>query len=420
MKQIIDNIFKEYSQKIETLISSLFTFNKATDSSIQKYNNILRNNENNFYNNNFDNQNNYYHPNNFRDLNSFLNDLTSSVNSALSQSVIDLTNCFICLSPAQDPLTCPKCNNFGCKKCLESYFGYSYRKPCPICKQFITLNELKQNIVIKEIEEIINKNTSKKDKFKELSELILRKKQTFQDQAINSNNILERMLKYQEALKSYREEYNNFLLQMKQIIDNIFKENFQKIENLINSLLSFNKAADTSIQRYNDLYRNNNNNFYNNNIKSLINDILSLERMKFNYNHTDTEKFLNSSISLVPSINIYHLKDQFLKIVNVDQSGYKYCTGFHFRIGDYELKYNYVPSEMGWNNKLIFTLRDDTKKMCFLITQILLINNKETMYPMKFVTQDGKTYTYECKILIDELRNGATYKVKTNVIIFSV
>ena len=75
---------------------------------------------------------------------------------------------------------------------------------------------------------------------------------------------------------------------------------------------------------------------------------------------------------------------------------------------------------MGWNNKLIFTLRDDTKKMCFLITQILLINGKETMYPMKFVTQDGKTYTYECKILIDDLRNGTTYKVKTNVIIFSV
>ena len=212
--------------------------------------------------------------------------------------------------------------------------------------------------------------------------IILRKKQAFQDQAINSNNILERMLKYQEALERYKEEYNKFILQMKQIIDNIFKEYSQKIETLISSLFTFNKATDSSIQKYNNILRNNENNFYNNNIKSLINEILSLERMKFNYNHTDTEKFLNSSI--------------------------------------YELKYNYVPSEMGWNNKLIFTLRDDTKKMCFLITQILLINNKETMYPMKFVTQDGKTYTYECKILIDDLRNGTTYKVKTNVIIFSV
>ena len=383
-------------------------------------NNNNNNNNNNFYNNNFDNQNNYYHPNNFRDLNSFLNDLTSSVNSALSQSVIDLTNCFICLSPAQDPLTCPKCNNFGCKKCLESYFGYSYRKPCPICKQFITLNELKQNIVIKEIEEIINKNTSKENKFKELSELILRKKQTFQDQTINSNNILERMFKYQDILKRYREEYNNFLLQMKQIIDNIFKENFQKIENLINSLLSFNKAADTSIQRYNDLYRNNNNNFYNNNIKSLINDILSLERMKFNYNHRDTENFLNSSISIVPSINIYHLMDHFLKIVNLDQNGFINFTGNHFRIGDYEIKYYFESNEMRWNCKFIFTLRDNIKKMCFLITQKLLVNNKETMHPMKFVRQDGKTYTYECKIALDDLRNGITYKMRTDVLIFSV
>jgi hypothetical protein len=382
--------------------------------------NNCNNNNNNNYNNIFENQNNYYSPFNFRDRNLFLNDLTSSLNNALSQSVVDLTNCFICLSPAQDPLTCPKCNNFGCRKCLESYFGNFNRKPCPICKQFITLNGLRQNIVIQEIEEIINKNISKKDKFKELSELILRKKQAFQDQAINSNNILERMLKYQEALERYKEEYNKFILQMKQIIDNVFKEYSQKIETLISSLFTFNKATDSSIQKYNNILRNNENNFYNNNIKSLINEILSLERMKFNYNHTDTEKFLNSSISLVPSINLYHLKDQFLKIVNVDQSGYKYCTGFHFRIGDYELKYNYVPSEMGWNNKLIFTLRDDTKKMCFLITQILLINGKETMYPMKFVTQDGKTYTYECKILIDDLRNGTTYKVKTNVIIFSV
>ena len=379
------------------------------------------NNNNNNYNDTSENQNNYYRrPFNFRDRNLFLNDLTSSLNNALSQSVVDLTNCFICLSPAQDPLTCPKCNNFGCKKCLESYFGNFTRKPCPICKQFITLNGLKQNTVIKEIEEIINKNTNKKDKFKELSELILRKKQTFQDQAINSNNILERMLKYQDSLERYKEEYNNFINQMKQIIDNIFKEYSQKIETLIGSLLSFNKASDSSIQRYNTLLMNNENNFYNNNIKSLINEILSLERMKFNYNHRDTENFLNTSISLVPSINIYHLKDHFLKIVNIDQSGFKNFTGNHFRIGDYELKYNYISSEMRWNCKLIFTLRDDTKKMCFLITQILLNNNKETMYPMKFVTQDGKTYIYECKMLIDELRNGVSCKMKTDVLIFSI
>jgi len=373
---------------------------------------------NNFNNNNntFNDPNNNCHPFNLRDSSLFLNDLTSSLNNALSKSVTDLTNCFICLSPAQDPLTCPKCNNFGCRNCLKIYFGNTNRKPCPICKQFIKLSELKKNIIIKEIEDILNKNDSKKNKYKELSELISRKKQAFQDQSDNSNNILGRMLKYQDALKRYREQYDYFLLQMRQIIDKIFNDYSEKIENLINSLLSFNKNADSSILKYNNILRNNENNFYDNNIKSLINEILSLERMKFNYNHNDTEKFLNTSISFVPSINIYHLKEQFLKIVNE----HKNFTGNHFRIGEYTLSYNYESSEMRWDCKLIFTLKDDTKKMSFLITIKLLANNKETMHPMKFVRQDGKTYTYECRISSNDLINNTCYKMKTDVLIFSV
>ena len=172
---------------------------------------------NNFgINNNFNNNNNRieHRRYNFRDRNMFLDNLTSSLNNALSQSVVDLTNCFICLSPAQDPYTCPKCNNFGCRRCLESYFGNANRKPCPICKQFITLNELKQNNVITEIEEIINKNDSKKNKLRELSQLILRKKQNFQNNSVDYNNILEKMLKYQETLKKYKEEYNNFYIKL--------------------------------------------------------------------------------------------------------------------------------------------------------------------------------------------------------------
>ena len=84
-------------------------------------------------------------------------------------------NCFICLSPAQEPLSCPKCNNFGCKICLESYFRDDTTKPCPLCKQRINFNELKQNSVIKEIEEILNKDDTKKKKYDELANLILKK-----------------------------------------------------------------------------------------------------------------------------------------------------------------------------------------------------------------------------------------------------
>ncbi len=34
------------------------------------------------------------------------------------------------------------------------------------------------------------------------------------------------------------------------------------------------------------------------------------------------------------------------------------------------------------------------------------------MNPMKFVTHDRKAYTYECKIHLDELKNGVSYKIK--------
>ena len=128
-------------------------------------------------------------------------------------------NCYICLTPAQEPLTCPKCNNFGCKKCFEEYFGNSTVKPCPLCKQDINLNELKQNIIIKEIEEILNKDDNKKNKYNELSKLILRKKQNFDAQASNINIILEKIFKFQESVRRYREEYDFFIAQLQKIID---------------------------------------------------------------------------------------------------------------------------------------------------------------------------------------------------------
>jgi len=208
----------------------------------------------------------------------------------------------------------------------------------------------------------------------------LRKKQAFQGQSDVSDNLLERLLKYQDNLKAYREEYNNFISQMKKIIDKIFDDYSQKIENLIKSLFSFNQSIHSSIRRFDDIYRNNENNFYNN-IKKLINELLSLERMKLNYNHNDTEKFLNTSISLKSSINMYHLPYYSLRIPNINQSGNKSFNGYHFRIGNYELKYNFSSRDMSWNCRLIFT--------------------------------------YECKIPITELRNGINYKFNTNVQIFS-
>ena len=104
--------------------------------------------------------------------------------------------CFICLEPAEDPMTCPKCNNFGCKKCLESYFKNSSIKRCPLCKQDINLKELKENLIVKNIEAILNKNNNKADKVKELSDLILKKKQDLKGESKSISIILDRIFKY--------------------------------------------------------------------------------------------------------------------------------------------------------------------------------------------------------------------------------
>ncbi len=50
--------------------------------------------------------------------------------------------------------------------------------------------------------------------------------------------------------------------------------------------------------------------------------------------------------------------------------------------------------------------------MCFLITQILLFENKETVIPMKFKKEDNRTYTYEWEIISDEIIELTIIQIK--------
>ena len=125
-----------------------------------------------------DNEDKKYNNNNINIKGSYnlLNELVNSLNKNISDSVMDLTKCFICLCPVNKPLTCPNCNNFACKKCLQTYFEGSYTKKCPLCKQEIKFNELKKHQIISEIEKIMNKDNTRIDKVNELSNLIKEKK----------------------------------------------------------------------------------------------------------------------------------------------------------------------------------------------------------------------------------------------------
>ena len=374
------------------------------------------NSNNNIEFNNNANPNNNINGNNIKDSLLLLEDINNSINKNLSQSVFDLVSCFICLGPAKEPLTCPKCNNFGCKKCLELYFKNSNIKPCPLCKQGINLKEMKENLIIKNVEEILNKNNNKADKVKELSDLILKKKNDLEGQFKNISIILERIFQYQEALRKYREEYNIFLIQLQQTIEKVFDEYNKKIEELINSLLSCNQINDSSIKKYNDIYNNSINNHYNSdNIKDLINEILSLERKTFNSNnHNETENFLNTSIRIIPVLSRFNIREVDLQRTKIKQTKKEVITGNYFKIGEYILIYDFQSSQgCNCSCRFTFNLNNDNKKMCFLISQILIFeNNKERLFPMKLVNQNGKKYTYECQINCEEIKNIKNYYIK--------
>ena len=186
-----------------------------------------------------------------------LNSLSESLNRNLNQSVFDLMTCFICLTPTQEPLSCPKCNNFACKKCLRNYFGGSSRKKCPICKQEIKYNEMKKNEIIKEIENILNSGESKEKKVEKLSKFINAKKDEWYNQNNYINKILEKMFNYQKFLKEYEKQYNLFLLTCQKVVEMAFKSYSKKVEDLIESLLSFSEVANNSIKKYDDINKKN-------------------------------------------------------------------------------------------------------------------------------------------------------------------
>ena len=146
---------------------------------------------------NMPNQNNF---NNFN----FLNNLNQSLNKTLSQSVMDLLNCFVCWNPVIEPMSCPKCNNFACKQCLKAFFKNSNRNKCPLCKQMVDFKDFRNNDLIGKIADILDGSGNTKDKYNELSKLIEQAKSSWSKQTKDINAICDRIVKYKESLLEYR------------------------------------------------------------------------------------------------------------------------------------------------------------------------------------------------------------------------
>ena len=368
---------------------------------------------------------NNFDSNDINDCFNILNGINESLNRNLNQSVFDLMKCFICLSPTTDPLSCPKCNNFACKKCLEKYFDHSIKKKCPLCKQDIIFDELIENELITDIEDILNKDIPKNNKINELTNLIEKKKNYWNRQNDNINILIEKFIKYQEIINDYKKQYNLFFLSCQKIIEDTLKTYSKKVEDLINSLVTLNDASNKSIDKYKKLNNNYINDYYNKNkIKDLINELLIMDRNHFNEkNNDESEKLLNTSIKIVPYINHMVIREIVLKKELFNKYSQNRAKGNHYKLGNYELIYNFITQD-GYKaiSKLNFTVKEGTNS-CFLITQNKVINNnKQSFCPMRLIDIKGRTYFYECIINYDEFDIGKEKEVKMIIeaLIFSV
>ena len=391
--------------------------------------NLIRNSNFQILNSRNSVQNNINQPENNRyeeeQENSFslLKSLNDSLNKDLSQSVFELIKCFICYNQAIDPLSCPKCNNFACKKCLEMYFGNQRGKKCPICKQIIEMKELKKNEIISKVEEILNKCESQQNKIDELAALIEENKNAWENQANDINIILNRIFKYQESLEEYKREYELFFLNCQKVIQKTFEDYQTKTEELVKSLLSYNKMANESIVLYKKLSEKNKNNYYNEkNIKDLINEITNMERKHFNdKNHEDTEKFLNSPIKIVPYINLFQIKETRITKNDIIKFGKISKSGNHYKIGDFKLLYSF-DIENGYKAvcEFSFTLKNKMNACFFAAQNKISQIGEQSVYPMKLTKNTNNNFVYECYIPFDEfeINNDNYTTIKTSVLAF--
>ena len=352
---------------------------------------------------------------------SLLNSFNESLNKDLSQSVFDLVKCFICYNQAVDPLSCPKCNNFACSKCLEMYFGNQRAKKCPLCKQIIELKELKKNEVISDVENILNKVECHKNKIEELELLIKEKKNSWENQANNINSILNRIFKYQDMLKAYKKEYQIFLVNCQDVVQNTFEKYLKKTEEITQNLLNYNKLASQSIILYNNMSKRKKDE---KNIKDLINEIVNMERKQFNnknQNHDEIIKFLNAPIKMIPIINQYYVKEITLYEKEIKEYNKITKTGIHYKIGDFQLVYTLNINE-GYKVICEFSFKvKNGMNACFLASQTKIEKDLEqTLYPMQLVKHENNEFIYECYFPIDrnELGPHKWIKLKTDVLAF--
>lgn len=360
---------------------------------------------------------------NFRNIKESINAMkriNEELNKPLSASVLDLMNCFICLSPAIEPVSCPRCNNFACHNCFERYFGDKSKIPCPFCKQEIEFYELERKTIIEEIEIILNQYQNNQDKIDRLTHLAEEKKKYWNEQTSSVNQYIKRINDYKKIFEEYINEeeifFNNCLKMLLTIKTN-FNEN---INELMDSLSSFNQNnnGDANYKEFNSKNVN-----YDNKIKEIIKEILSLERKHFNEkNKGDIENFLRNPKFCVPALTSIKLPSVQIEKYDSNYISSKTVNLKNKYLGNYEIKFMQISMTKNVGCSFSFTLDEDYDISAF----VQLIKQERDGYsknfPMKFVERRGLTYYYQYTIPFEEFKDGVdrSFVMVPEVKLFSI
>ena len=359
------------------------------------------------------------------------NDLQARLKKDITESVMNLTQCFICLSIADYPLSCPKCNNFACKECLEKYFGEENEKKCTLCNQLIKKNDLKKNKTIREIEKIIYKEDTKNNKIKELSKIVNeKKKKLWENQEQYLNNLINNVIQYQENMRQYRKKYELYIIKWKQQIDKVFAQYEKKIEKLLDLLLQYRQKNSKDLSESIKSKEKKN-------INSLVNEIVLLDRNFFNEENKKQEinykykangllediikksnEFFITPILIMPNISNYNIE-----ILYIDQKEFKKGNitkkDYNVHIGNYKLQHIFDTKNYLVKCKLLINNERDVS--FFPIQKKILDEKFYEIIPMKDIS-GLIDYNYEAEFDINELKNNSkiTIRIETKVQIFSV
>ena len=329
--------------------------------------------------------------------------LNEELNKPLSASVLDLMNCFICLCPSIDPVSCPKCNNFACRNCFDRYFGNSTKIACPFCKQEIEYFELEKKTIIEEIENILERYQNNQEKIDHLTQLAEEKKNFWNEQTSSVNNYIKRINDYKNICLEYLNEEEIFFKNCLNMITNIIKNFNENINELLDSLSSYNQNYGES--NFKDFNSKNIN--YDNKIKEIIKEILSLERKHFNEkNKKDIDNFLRNPKFCVPTLTSFKLDPVQIEKYNSNLIDNKTVNLKNKFLGNYEFKFMQIPLTKNVVCSFNFTLDEDydVSALVQLIRQDK--DNYYKSFPIKFIEKQGLTYFYQYTIPFEEFKEG--------------